>query len=118
MAATPANTQIVKALSRFFDSTGRVILVLTCISMAVLSCQNNDSNKYDAAEANLKIMGIFALRDSECSTNHTLDGFILTKADRTTVDLCVSEVYMLSCDEWQNPDPAPASCRAIGVSFK
>lgn len=83
-----------------------------------VSCAQNDTDTYDTGEANLQILGMYSLRDAECGTTHTLSGFIIGKATRTTVDLCVSELYMLSCDQWQVPDPATTACKAIGITFR
>jgi len=82
----------------------RAVFPVAVISVMSVSCTENDTDKYDAGDANLRILSMYALRDAECGTTHTLSGFILGKATRTSVDLCVSQLYMLTCTEWQVSD--------------
>jgi hypothetical protein len=96
----------------------RAVFPVAVISVMSVSCIENDTDKYDMGDANLRILAMYALRDAECGTAHTLSGFILGKATRTSVDLCVSQLYMLTCTEWQVSDPATAACKAIGISFR
>lgn len=96
----------------------RAVFPVTVISVMSVSCTGNDTDHYDAGDANLRILAMYALRDAECGTTHTLSGFITGRATRTSVDHCVSQLYMLTCTEWQVSDPAPAACKAIGISIR
>lgn len=112
------NWRYLKGISAVTARFLQAVFPAALISVISVSCLEKDTDKYDAAEANLRILSMYALRDAECGTSHVLSGFIAGRATRTSVDLCVSQLYMLTCNEWQASDPAPAACKAIGISFR
>lgn len=104
-------------LRRMHSITARLAALLS-IAILAASCTTQEDNTYDPGEANTRILSMFALRDLECSTTHQLNGVIVNRANRNSVDTCVGALFLLDCTAWQASDPAPAVCKAIGVSFR
>lgn len=91
-------------------------LLFFTVSFSIIHCTTKKDSFYNISEANIKFFYILILKNSECNVNKQ-SNFIFFPVDKNQTDLCISEIYFLNCEKW-NQNILPDSCNFIGIQIK
>ncbi|GIX43403.1 MAG: hypothetical protein KatS3mg129_3214 [Leptospiraceae bacterium] len=80
------------------------------------ACTTQKDNQYSIEEANIKLLSMVILKNSECNTNKQME-LIYFPIDKKQIDLCFYEVYFLDCNKWNN-NLLPESCKFLNIQLK